>query len=476
MISGLYLITDNNQDGKLLEKVKAALIGGAKTVLYRAENIHLDEQREMAEKLKKICGGYDAGLMINDLPELALEIDATGVHLGQNDIPVGQARQILGHHKKIGISINSVDQALKAEGHGADYVTIGAIFPTGGNDDSSVVGIDTLSKVRRAVRIPVVAVGGITPEGAYAALNAGADAIAVNSGIMADADPTYAAKEYSLLFNRYRPTPTGHVLTISGSDSSGGTGIQADIKTITLLGSYASSVLTTLAAQNTLGVDATYSIDTHFITQQMTAIFDDIGVDIVKTGILSRGDIVSHVARVIDERSLLAVVDPVLVTKGGAPLLDEQALNTLIWRLLPQSYLLTPNISEVKAITGIEPRSVSEMVEAGRQLQELGARHVLIKGGGLEGDATDLLLLGESEHRLDSPRFETRNIQGAGCTLASAIATFLAQGYPLKLATERAKRFITLAIEHAIPLGSGYGPVNHGKAAMQLLHEETATN
>lgn len=176
-------------------------------------------------------------------------------------------------------------------------------------------------------------------------------------------------------------------------------------------------------------------------------------------------------AKTIEKYSLLAVVDPVMVAKGGKSLLNDQARDTLVSRLLPQSYLLTPNIPEVKVLTGIEPQNTEEMIEAGRNLQELGARNVLIKGGHLPGDATDILLLGDIEHQLANKRLDTNNTHGTGCTMSAAIATFLAQGYPLKAAVERAKRFITIAIEHSESIGSGHGPVNHIQAAMQLLHE-----
>lgn len=474
MLSGLYLITDDNQDGKLLTKVAAALTGGAKTVQYRAKDIRPDERRKTAESLKTLCHEHEAQLIINDLPELAHDIDADGVHLGQNDMSIAQARQIIGHKKLIGVSTHSVDEALKAEAHGADYIAIGSIFPTDTKATTTLVGLKTLSKVRKAVRIPVVAIGGITPDGAFEALDAGADAIAVISGIMADADPARAAKEYSLLFNRNNPTPNGKVLTVAGSDSSGGAGIQADIKTITLLGSYASSVLTALTAQNTLGVVETYMVHTDFVIKQLDAVLDDIGTDTIKTGMLSWGGIVSRVAKTIEERSLLAVVDPVMIAKGGESLLDKAAHDSLISRLLPQAYLLTPNLPEVEVMTGIEPRTVEEMIEAGRNLQELGARNVLIKGGHLSGDATDVLLMGDTEHQLTSKRFDTINTHGTGCTLSAAIATFLAQGYPLKRAVERGKRFVSLAIEHSVQIGRGHGPVNHIQAAMLLLHEQVS--
>lgn len=472
MISGLYLITDNNEDGRLLDKVASALNGGVKIVQYRAKNIRPDERRETAQKLKDLCRKHEALFIVNDLPELARDVDADGVHLGQDDMPAVEARQIMGRNKLIGISSHSVEEALKAEAQGADYVAIGSIFPTGTKEDTTHVGLSMLSRVRKAVRVPLVAIGGITPAGAFEALEAGADSVAVISGIMADSDPARAAKEYSLLFNRNKPQPNGRVLTIAGSDSGGGAGIQADIKTITLLGSYASSVLTALTAQNTLGVQETYAVYTDFVIKQLNAVLDDIGTDTVKTGMLSWGGIVTRVAKTIKERSLLAVVDPVMVAKGGESLLDSEAHDSLISRLLPESYLVTPNLPEVEALTGIDPQSVEGMIEAGRNLQELGARNVLIKGGHLNAEATDILLMGNEMYQMTSQRFETVNTHGTGCTLSSAIATFLAQGYPLRYAVERAKQFISLAIEHSVQLGHGHGPVNHFQAAMQLLHEK----
>ena len=189
---------------------------------------------------------------------------------------------------------------------------------------------------------------------------------------------------------------------------------------------------------------------------------------------LSWGGIVSRVAKVIEDRSLLAVVDPVMIAKGGESLLEKEAHDSLVSRLLPQSYLLTPNLPEVEVMTGIEPRTIEEMIEAGRNLQELGARNVLIKGGHMNGDATDILLMGDAKHQLTSQRFDTINTHGTGCTLSAAIATFLAQGYPLKYAVERGKRFVSLAIEYSVQIGRGQGPVNHIQAAMHLLHEQVS--
>lgn len=472
MLSGLYLITDDNRDGNMLKRVQEALLGGARIVQYRAKHQSPTDRMIMAELLLAACRDAGAKLIINDSPELARDIDADGVHLGQDDIPIGEARQLLGRDKIIGISTHSVDEALKAESHGADYVALGSVFATDTKDDANVVGIDTLKKVRRAVRIPLVAIGGIDPIGADLAIKAGADAVAVISGVMNDPTPSIAAREYTLLFNRDKELPAGRVLTIAGSDSGGGAGIQADLKTITLLGSYGTSVLTALTAQNTLGVDAIEPVQAGFVSAQIDAVLSDIGTDTVKTGMLNWGGNIVRIARAIQQRALLAVVDPVMVAKGGAKLLDQEAIDSLLAHLVPRSYLLTPNLPEAETLTGLPVETEEEMEQAGRSLQELGARNVLIKGGHLQGEAVDLLFIGDQMHRLAAPRIDTRNTHGTGCTYSAAIATFLAQGYPLLKAVERSKRFITLAIEHAVDCGQGHGPVNHFRAAQLLMQEK----
>ncbi len=473
MLSGLYLITDDNSDGKLLSRVENALIGGAQTVQYRAKNVAADERANTARALLKLCQAAGAKLIINDFAELAKEIDADGVHLGQDDISISQARQILGRDKIIGISTHNVDQALKAEAHGADYIATGSIFPTESKEAPEVIGLDTLRKVRLAIRVPLVAIGGIDLAGADQAIEAGADAVAVISTVMQDSSPGIAAREISNLFNRKLGRPRGRVLTVAGSDSGGGAGIQADLKTISLLGSYGSSVITALTAQNTQGVKGVFPIDSDFVAEQFNTILDDIGTDTVKTGMLSWGGTVSRVARTIRDRKLLAVVDPVMVAKGGAPLLEEEAMDSLLSQLLPQTYLLTPNLPEAEKITGSPVRNLEEMEEAAYTLQGLGVRNVLMKGGHLkDGDAVDLLLIGDDKYEFRSPRIPTRNTHGTGCTFSAAIATFLAQGMPLLKAVENAKKFIDLSILHAVDCGKGHGPVNHVEAAFRYFHDQ----
>ena len=255
-------------------------------------------------------------------------------------------------------------------------------------------------------------------------------------------------------------------LTISGSDSGGGAGIQADLKTITLLGSYGMSAITALTAQNSCGVSAIHAVPADFVKAQMEAVLSDIGVDVIKTGMLLNAEIIAVVAAALAKDAFLAVVDPVMIAKGGASLLESAAIAALRRDLIPQAYLLTPNLPEAEALTGLMIKDEADMAFAARALQGLGAAHVLIKGGHLAGDeAIDLLLCGETLYRFVAPRIVTPHTHGTGCTYSAAIATFLAQGWSLPEAVGRAKSFLTAAIVSALPFGKGHGPVNHWQGA-----------
>ncbi len=464
MIQGLYLIIDS-ESGDLEKKLKAALRGGVRIVQYRDKRRAREEQVGLGTRLGALCRAAGALFIVNDSPELARDCGADGVHLGQGDATVAEARQILGRDKLIGVSTRTVEQALKAEAQGADYIGLGSMYPTASKSDAVVVGVDTLRRVRKAVQIPIVAIGGITRDRTPELIDAGANAVAVISAVFQAREPALAAREIALQFNTLLPFPRGRVLTVAGSDSGGGAGIQADLKTIALLGSYGSSAITALTAQNTRGVTGIHPAPDDFVTAQLAAVLDDIGTDTLKTGMLFSPDIVAAVGRAIHRHSLLAVVDPVMVAKGGAPLLEQEAVAAVRDLLLPETYLLTPNLPEAEALCGLAVRNTEEMERAARKLQEMGARNVLVKGGHLPGEAVDLLLAGDRVHRLHSPRFTTRNTHGTGCTYSAAIATFLAQGQPLVAAVEQAKTFIAEAIRTAVALGSGHGPVNHWQAA-----------
>ena len=474
MIQGLYLITPQGSEEHILKTVGDGLRGGARIVQYRDKQRSPDGQVNLARQLVKLCKEAGATFLINDSPDLALACFADGVHLGQADGSVNDARKLLGPGKLIGVSTRTVDQALKAEMAGADYIGVGSIFPTSTKDDAELIGIETLRKVRMAVKIPLVAIGGIDGMNGAEAIAAGADALAVISTIADDPAPALAAKELSLLFNIRQAPESTRVLTIAGSDSGGGAGIQADLKTIALLGSFGTSAITVLTAQNTLGVHGLSPASAKFVVKQAQVVLDDIGTDTVKTGMLYSAEIVSEVAAIIGKYRLLSVVDPVMIAKGGAALLQQDAMDAVRHELLPGTYLLTPNIPEAEALTGLEIGTLEEMEEAAKRIQAMGPRHVLLKGGHRDGDAVDVLLAGETVQKLPAERIETTSTHGTGCSYSAAIATLLAQGLPLVRAVESAKLFINEAIRHAYPIGGGHGPINHfaGAEAVKIEKEK----
>ncbi len=472
MIQGLYLITPQGSEEHILNTVRDGLRGGVRIVQYRDKQRSFDAQVNLARQLAHLCKEAGATFLVNDNPELAQACCADGVHLGQADGSVHDARKRLGPGKLIGVSTRTVDQALKAEVAGADYIGVGSIFPTSTKDDAELIGVETLRKVRMAVKIPLVAIGGIGWMNGAEAIAAGADALAVVSTIADDPNPALAAKELSLLFNARQAHQSTRVLTIAGSDSGGGAGIQADLKTIALLGSFGTSAITVLTAQNTLGVHDLLPASAKFITKQVEVVLDDIGTDTIKTGMLYSAEIVTAVSALISKYTLLSVVDPVMIAKGGAALLEQEAMEAVRCELLPNAYLLTPNIPEAEALTGLKIRTLEEMEEAAKSLQDMGPRHVLLKGGHREGDAIDLLLAGKTIQKLTAERIETVNTHGTGCSYSAAVATFLAQGRPLIRAVESAKLFINEAIRLAYPIGGGHGPINHFAGAEAVKSEK----
>jgi hydroxymethylpyrimidine/phosphomethylpyrimidine kinase len=256
----------------------------------------------------------------------------------------------------------------------------------------------------------------------------------------------------------------GRVLIVAGSDSGGGAGIQADIKTVTMLGAFAATAITALTAQNTEGVFGVLPIDPAFIRRQMEVVLDDIGADAIKTGMLHDSAVIETVAAVLDERaaSVPLVVDPVMVAKGGAPLIQTEAIDTLKRRLLPRAAVLTPNLPEAEILAGRTIADVAAMREAARALVGLGCGAVLLKGGHLEGDVVhDVLATAAGIREWSSPRIASRHTHGTGCTLASAIAAGIAQGLGIEAAVERARDYVQRAIASAPGIGRGHGPLDH---------------
>ena len=255
----------------------------------------------------------------------------------------------------------------------------------------------------------------------------------------------------------------GRVLIIAGSDSGGGAGIQADIKTVTALGGYATTAITAVTAQNTLGVSAIHPIPLDMIEAQARAVLDDIGTDAIKTGMLGDAATVELVARLLDEAAAVpAVIDPVMTAKGGQVLLEAHAVDAMRTLLIPRAALLTPNAPEAQALAGIEVITWDDQRRAGEALLRLGAQAVLIKGGHLAGETLiDLLLTPQGETSFETLRLETRHTHGTGCTLASACAAGMAQGLTLTQAVAQAWAYVQEAIIRAPGLGAGHGPLDH---------------
>ncbi len=251
-------------------------------------------------------------------------------------------------------------------------------------------------------------------------------------------------------------------LTIAGSDSGGGAGIQADLKAFTVLRVFGMSAVTALTAQNTCGITDVYPLPATFVRRQIDAVMSDIGADAVKTGMLVNAEIIAVVAQAVRQYGVrLLVLDPVMAAETGTPLLEDTARDVFVKQLLPPSVLVTPNIHEAQALTGVVINSVADMGRAARALVELGARAALVKGGHLSGaEAVDVLDDGQAQHEFAAARLPAMHTHGTGCLLSAAITAHLARGADLRTAIEHAKQFVSVAIRYGLPIGQGSGPAN----------------
>ena len=251
------------------------------------------------------------------------------------------------------------------------------------------------------------------------------------------------------------------ILTIAGSDSGGGAGIQADLKAITVMGGFGMTVITALTAQNTLGVTAVFEVPPDFVASQFDAVASDIGVDAAKTGMLANRRIVHAVARKVREHGVSnLVVDPVMVAKSGDLLLSPEARASMLDDLIPVAALVTPNLPEAAILSGMSVNDPDDMRRAAERIRQCGVPNVLVKGGHLKDEAMDVLYDGRDFLELTSDRIQTKNTHGTGCAYSAAIACCLGHGRPVQEAVRLAKEFVTTAIRHGLSLGRGHGPVN----------------
>lgn len=261
-------------------------------------------------------------------------------------------------------------------------------------------------------------------------------------------------------------------LTIAGSDSGGGAGIQADLKTFQELGVYGMTALTAVTAQNTIGVQDVFPLTAEMVQKQMESVGDDIGVHALKTGMLFNAEIITAVAETISRYNWAkVVVDPVMIAKGGASLLQQQAVSAMKTELLPLAMVVTPNIPEAEVLTGMEIKTEADKHEAAKKLFELGVKNVVIKGGHDENtsESIDLLYDGIDFTTFRNTRIQTKNTHGTGCTFSAAITAELAKGSSIHVAVSIAKNYIQAAIEHDLHIGSGHGPTNHWAYKQKLI-------
>ena len=251
-------------------------------------------------------------------------------------------------------------------------------------------------------------------------------------------------------------------LTIAGSDSSGGAGVQADLKTFSAIGTYGMSVITAITAQNTQGVFLVEDLSKEIIEKQIEVVFEDIEPKAIKIGMVSSPEIINTIVNTLKKYNpKYLVVDPVMISKSGYSLLKPEAKKSLIEELIPMAYIITPNTQEAEEITGLKINNVHDMREVGKKILQLGPKYVLMKGGHLEGDAVDVLISKDTFEVFKEERLYRKNTHGTGCTLSSAITSHLALGYDIVEAVKLSKEYITESIRESFDIGKGVGPVNH---------------
>lgn len=515
----LCVITGGTDKKRILEGVKEALQGGAPMIQLRYKEGTTRELLELGKELKSLCHRYNSYCIVNDRLDVALAIEADGVHLGQDDMPVEEARTILGEKAIIGATCKTVEQAIRAQAEGSDYIGSGAMFQTTTKKDAKLMSIETLNAIAKAITIPVLAIGGITKENIEEIMGTGIAGVAMSSGILEalsveketkdvisivktsknKACPVLCridsmtghiksrehigpmgqhrgAKEY------YKGAMQGHtesihscippVLTIAGSDCSGGAGIQADLKTMAMHDVYGMSVITALTAQNTTAVDGVWTSSVEAVQMQLRSVFTDIVPKAIKIGMVSEAFVIKEIARSLREfKASNIVVDPVMVATNGAKLIADDAIAVLKEELFPLATILTPNIPEAELLSGEMIRTKDDMVRVGQQLHDMYKGAILLKGGHSIEDANDVLILPDAVIWLEGKRVHNPNTHGTGCTLSSAIASNLAKGLSLEESVRLSKQYISEALNEFLDLGKGSGPLYHNFAVKGITYE-----
>lgn len=460
----LYAVTDRMWTGKqtLMEQVEDALKGGATCVQLREKELDTEAFLQEAYEMKALCEAYQVPFFINDNVDIAIKCKADGIHVGQDDMEVSAVRALVGDDMIIGVSVNCVEQALAAVKGGADCLGVGAMFNTSTKLDADSVSFETLKAICKAVDIPVVAIGGISKENMMQLKGTDVDGVALVSAIFGAENIEAECKELRLLSEAMVRPEKKAVLSIAGSDCSGGAGIQADLKTMTMNGVYAMSAITALTAQNTTGVQGIFEVSPTFLSQQIDSIFTDIRPDAVKIGMVSSVELIHVIAEKLKAyKADNIVVDPVMVATSGSSLMKTDAVSALADQLLPIAAVVTPNIPEAEILAGMTIQNEVDMEQAAKKIGDAYGCAVLVKGGHSINDANDLLYYNGIHKWFYGKRIHNPNTHGTGCTLSSAIASNLAKGYSLEEAVQKAKAYISGALSAMLDLGEGSGPMDH---------------
>lgn len=501
----VYLVTDQSLSlGRATaDIVRDAVAGGATIVQLREKEASTRAFYTEALEVKKVLAGTGVPLIINDRLDIAIAVDADGVHVGNSDMPIATVRQLLGPDKILGLSIERMEDAQQKDVQYADYLGVSPVFSTNTKlDIATPLGLEGTKQVTEMTGLPTVGIGGINQSNAGQVIAAGASGVAVVSAIVSQEDVTGAARELKAIIDEAKtnhtddcvnthdsPKPYAYtqkyatVLTIAGSDSGGGAGIQADIKSISANGAYAASAITALTAQNTQGVEGIFPVPSDFIQAQIRAVMEDIQIDAVKIGMLHDTDTIRAVRDMLLAHPVKYIVlDPVMVATSGHKLLVDEAIATLKEELTPMATLITPNIPEAEILLGRAIEGQEDLPTVARELSKaFGGISVLVKAGHLtDRTLIDVLYDGDSKQvvELTSQRLDTRNTHGTGCTLSSAIAAHLAQTGDVTKSVRAGQQYIAEAIKAGANyhIGEGHGPVKHFYKCWEALDKSSSNN
>ena len=469
----LYLVTDPDLCGRrgVVETVRRAVAGGVRIVQLRDKNATDAETVAQLVALSRVIDGR-ALLVVNDRLDAALAARAAGarvdgVHLGQGDASVRRARAELGPHALIGLTANTsehLDDALALPAGTVDYLGVGVIHPTSTKPDHPpALGVEGFRAFAARSPLPCVAIGGVGRADVAALRGAGAAGVAVVSALCAASDPASAAAD---LLATWRSAGVPRVLSIAGSDPSGGAGIQADLKSIAANGGYGMAAITALTAQNTQGVRAVHVPPPQMLHAQLEALADDIVIDAVKIGMLADAAVIEVVGDWLQRvRPPIVVLDPVMVATSGDRLLDRAA-ETAMRKLVELADIVTPNLAELAALTGESIGRWEDALAAAERFSRRAGVAVLVKGGHLPGDAVPDALVDAGDgmvREFPGSRIATENTHGTGCSLSSALATRLGRGEDRETAVAAAREWLreSLRSGERLRVGRGNGPVDH---------------